>query len=43
VPEAEEIKRLRKDLKQLQMENEILKKAAILTQADSCHNFAKHG
>ena len=28
VPEAEELKRLRKELKQLQMENEILKKAA---------------
>lgn len=28
VPEAEELKRLRKELKQLQLENEILKKAA---------------
>lgn len=28
VPEAEELKRLRKEVKQLQLENEILKKAA---------------
>ena len=28
VPEAEELKRLRKELKQVQLENEILKKAA---------------
>jgi transposase-like protein len=28
VPEAEELKRLRKEIKQLQLENEILKKAA---------------
>ncbi len=28
VPEADEMKRLRKEMKQLQMENEILKKAA---------------
>ena len=35
VPEAEELKRLRKELKQLQMENEILKKAAAYFAKDS--------
>jgi len=35
VLEAEEMKRLRKDLKQLQMENEILKKAAAYFAKDS--------
>ena len=35
VPEAEELKRLRKENKQLQMENEILKKAAAYFAKDS--------
>ena len=35
VPEAEELKRLRKEVKQLQMENEILKKAAAYFAKDS--------
>ncbi len=35
VPEAEEMKRLRKEVKQLQMENEILKKAAAYFAKDS--------
>jgi transposase len=35
VLEAEELKRLRKELKQLQMENEILKKAAAYFAKDS--------
>ena len=34
-PEAEELKRLRKEVKQLQMENEILKKAAAYFAKDS--------
>ena len=35
VPEAEEMKRLRKENKQLQLENEILKKAAAYFARDS--------
>jgi transposase len=35
VPEAEEMKRLRKDNKQLQLENDILKKAAAYFARDS--------
>jgi transposase-like protein len=35
VPEAEELKRLRKEVKQLQLENEILKKAAAYFAKDS--------
>ena len=35
VPEAEELKRLRKELKQVQLENEILKKAAAYFAKDS--------
>jgi transposase-like protein len=35
VPEAEELKRLRKENKQLQLENEILKKAAAYFAKDS--------
>lgn len=35
VPEAEELKRLRKEVKQLQLENEILKKAAAYFARDS--------
>lgn len=35
VPEAEEMKRLRKEVKQLQMENEILKKATAYFAKDS--------
>jgi transposase-like protein len=35
IPEAEELKRLRKEVKQLQMENEILKKAAAYFAKDS--------
>lgn len=35
VPEAEEMKRLRKQIKQLELENEILKKAAAYFAKDS--------
>jgi transposase len=35
MPEAEELKRLRKEVKQLQLENEILKKAAAYFARDS--------
>ena len=35
LPEAEELKRLRKEVKQLQLENEILKKAAAYFARDS--------